>query len=150
MNSIFNKNVPTSPTRSTWQELQIRQLLESESIPFEFQKVFSLPNCRYIIDFFLSQSVILECASTAMYKYQVPLRKKAIHLEAKSLQLKNYYPNLSIWVLFETHQPILTAFSQTLIRLMPSVDQVFFSRQALKEALQYYFLPVKTNHEVIR
>ena len=149
MNSIFNKNISTSPSRSTCQELQIRQLLESEGIPFEFQKVFPLTDRRYIIDFFLSQSVILECASTAMHKYQVPLRKKAIHLEAKSLQLKNYYPNFSIWVLLETHRPILAPFSQTLIRLMPSVDQVFFSQQALKEALQYYFLLLKSNFEVI-
>ena len=149
MNSIFNKNISTSPIRSTWQELQIRQLLESEGIPFEFQKVFPLPDRRYIIDFFLSHSVILECASTAMHKYQVPLRKKAIHLEAKSFQLKNYYPNFSIWVLFETHRPILAPLSQTLIRLMPSVNQVFFSQQALKEALQYYFLPLKSNFEVI-
>lgn len=149
MKTIFNKNVPTSPSRSTWQELQIRQLLESEGISFEFQKVFPLTDRRYIIDFFLSQSVILECASTAMQKYQVPLRKKAIHLEAKSLQLKNYYPNFFIWVLFETHQPILAPFSQTLIRLMPSVDQVFFSQQELKETLQHYILPLKSNHEVI-
>ena len=150
MKTIFNKNIPTSPTHSTCQELQIRQLLESEAIPFEFQKVFLLPDRQYIIDFFLSHSVILECASTGMQKYHVPLRKKAIHLEAKSLQLKNYFPELFIWVLFETHQPILASFSQTLIRLMPSVDQVFFSRQALKEVLHYYFLPLKTSHEVIR
>ena len=143
MKTIFNKNVSTSPARSTWQELQIRQLLESEGIPFEFQKVFLLPDRRYIIDFFLSQSVILECASTAMHKYQVPLRKKAIHLEAKSLQLKHYFPNFSIWVLFETHRPILAPFSHTLIRLMPSINQIFFSRQALKEALQMNFQLLK-------
>jgi hypothetical protein len=74
-----------------------------------------------------------------MLKYQIPLRKKAIYLEAKSSQLKKYFSHLSIWVLFETYQPILEPFLRTLVRLMPSVDKILTSRNELLESLQLSF-----------
>ena len=139
MNFISDKNFPLHSSRITSQELQLRHLLQSEDIPFEFQKVFSLPNCRYIVDFFLPLQTILECSSTTMLKYQIPLRKKAIYLEAKSSQLKKYFSHLSIWVLFETCQPILEPFFRTLVRLMPSVDKILTSGNELLESLQIFF-----------
>jgi hypothetical protein len=74
-----------------------------------------------------------------MFKYQIPLRKKAIYLEAKSSQLKKYFSHLSIWILFETCQPILEPFFRTLVRLMPSVDKILTSSNELLEYLQIFF-----------
>ena len=145
MNLTNNKNF----TQITTQELQLKQMLQSEGVSFHFQKVFPLPNCQYIVDFFLPQQVILECSLTNMIKYQVPLRKKAIFLETKCFQLKDHFPILSIWVLFESPRPILEPFSQTLIRLMPSVDQIFFSQKELLEYLRIYFLSPYKRFEVI-
>ena len=138
MDLTINKNFTLHSSRITSQELQLRHLLQSEGIPFEFQKVFSLPSCRYIVDFFLPVQTILECSSTTMFKYQIPLRKKAVYLEAKSSQLKKYFSHLSIWVLFETCQPILEPFFRTLVRLMPSVDEILTSREELLEYLQMF------------
>ncbi len=149
MNSIDNKNFSPHLSRMTSQELQLIQLLQSEGIPFEFQKVFPLSDCQYIVDYFLSQRVILECTSTNMYKHQVPFRKKAIHLETKSAHLKKHFSNLLIWVLFETYRPILDPFSQTLSRLMPSVDQIFFSQKELLEYLRIHFFMITKHFEVI-
>ena len=147
----FDNDENSSPSFSciTWQELQLRQLLLSEGIPFEFQKVFSLPDCQYIADFFLPNKTILECSSTNMLKFQIPLRKKAIHLENKSANLKKQHPSLTIWVLFETYRPILEPFTHTLIRLMPSVDYVFFSQEELLEHLRKNFLLLNKHLEVI-
>ena len=134
-----SKNTSVPPARMTGQELQVRELFQSENISFSFQQVFMLTDCRYIVDFFLDKRIIMECASTSMYKYQIPLRKKAIHLEAKISHIKEYYPTLLVWVLLETHRPILETFSQTLVRLMPSVDQIYLSQNELREALQATF-----------
>ena len=149
MKSKINKSFsPLSPC-TTWQELQLRQVLHSENIPFEFQKVFSLPDRHYIVDFFLPQQTIFECSFSSMDRHQVAFRNKAISLEAKSLQLKKFDSSLSIWVLFEAHSPILESLPHTLIRLMPSVDQIFFSLQALREYLQHYFSSSTKTEEVI-
>lgn len=134
-----SKNNSVTSIRMTGQELQVRELFQSENISFSFQQVFMLTDCRYIVDFFLDKRIIMECASTSMYKYQIPLRKKAIHLEAKISHIKEYYPTLLVWVLLETHRPILETFSQTLVRLMPSVDQIYLSQNELREALQATF-----------
>ncbi|MHA2244421.1 MAG: hypothetical protein ACXADY_05590 [Candidatus Hodarchaeales archaeon] len=69
--------------------------------------------------------------------------------ESKSFQLKKYYSSLSIWVLFEAPRPILDPFSQTLLRLMPSVDYVFFSQEELLERLRKNFLQIDEHLEVI-
>jgi hypothetical protein len=53
--------------------------------------------------------------------------------------LKKYFSYLSIWVLFETCQPILEPFFRTLVRLMPSVDKILTSRNELLESLQIFF-----------
>jgi len=140
-----SKNTSIISSRITGQELQVRELIQSESIPFSFQQVFMLTDCRYIVDFFLNKQIIMECASTSMYKYQIPLRKKAIHLEAKISQIKEHYPTLLVWVLLETHRPILETFSQTLVRLMPSVDQILLSQDELREALQAtFYVPIRS------
>ncbi len=142
---MFNKkafppeNTSVTSIGMTGQELQVRELIQSESISFSFQQVFMLTDCRYIVDFFLDKRIIMECASTSMFKYQIPLRKKAIHLEAKISHIKEHYPTLLVWVLFETHRPILETFFQTLVRLMPSVDQIFLSQDELREAFQATF-----------
>lgn len=134
-----SKYTSVNSNRMTGQELQVRELLQTENISFSVQQVFMLTECRYIVDFFLNKRFILECASTSMYKYQIPLRKKAVHLEAKISHIKEYYPTLLVWVLFETHRPILETFFQTLVRLMPSIDQIFLSQDELREALQATF-----------
>ena len=149
MNFNNDKNSSIHPSCNTQQELQLKQLLLAESIPFEFQKVFSLPACQYVVDFFLPNRTILECSSTNMIKYQVPLRKKAIHLESKSSHLKKHNSSLSFWVLFNAPQPILESFSRTLFRLMPSVDYVFFSQKELLEYLRIYFISLYEHYEVI-
>jgi hypothetical protein len=136
---IPSKNISIISNRMTGQELQVRELLQSENIFFSVQQVFMFTDCRYIVDFFLDKRIIMECASTSMYKYQIPLRKKAIHLEAKISHIKEHYPTFLVWVLFETHRPILETFFQTLVRLMPSVDQIFLSQEELREALQATF-----------
>ena len=118
----------------TWQELKVRQLLQSENHPFEYQKVFQIGKRRFIVDFFLYSRIILECTSTAMNKYQVPLCKKAIHLQAKSTHLSCAF-GYPIWVLLEATQPIGERFYHTLLELMPSVDQILFSCDELFEHL---------------
>ncbi|PWI48457.1 hypothetical protein CEE45_06910 [Candidatus Heimdallarchaeota archaeon B3_Heim] len=150
MESQINKNFSPRSSCTTWQELQLKQLMHSENIPFEFQKIFSLPDRHYIVDFFLPQQTILECSFSSMEKYYVAFRNKAVSLEAKSLQLKKHYSSLTMWVLFETHSPILEPLTYTLIRLMPSVDHIFFSQQALCEHLQRYFSLAAKTEEVIR
>lgn len=137
---MFNKKVFvntdtfTPINRMTWQELKVKQLLESENIPFECQKVFRIGKRRFIVDFLLHSHIILECSSTSMHKYQVPLRKKAIHLQAKIVQLSSAF-GYPVWVLLEATQLIGERFYQTLIELMPSVIQIFTSCDELLEIL---------------
>lgn len=145
MNLTNNKNF----TQITGQELQLKQMLQSEGVSFHFQKVFTLPDCQYVVDFFLPNQTILECSSTSMLKYQIPIRKKAIHLESKCAHLRKYFSALSILVLFESPQPILEPFYQTLIRLMPSVDDIFFSHEELLEHLRRCFTLTSKHFEVI-
>lgn len=129
-----NKNAFTSPSRMTWQELRIRQLLEAESIPFECQKVFRVNGRRFIVDFFIDEEVILECSATSMKKYQVAIRHKAIQLEAKCSLLSDVF-SFRFWVLFHAPQPLSTLFLRNLSRLMPSVDQIFTSLPELLDVL---------------
>ena len=69
-----------------------------------------------------------------MNKYQVPLRKKAIHLQAKAVQLSSAFGH-PVWVLLEATQPIGERFYQTLIELIPSAIQIFTSCDELLEIL---------------
>ncbi len=149
MDSKFNKNFSTHSIRTTCQELQLRQLFYQENISFEFQKQYSLPDRQYVVDFLLPQQTILECSFTKMDKYHVAFRNKAITLEAKSYQLKKYFPDLNIWVLLETHRSILEMFHRTLIQLMPSVDQIFFSQNELREFLHLYRFSSMKSEEVV-
>jgi len=129
-----NSDSFTPINRMTWQELKVKQLLESENISFESQKVFRIGKRRFIADFFLHSNIILECSSTSMYKYQVPLRKKAIHLQTKSIQLSSVF-GYPVWVLLEATQPIGDRFYQTLKELMPSVSEILISCDELFELL---------------
>ena len=149
MKSKNNKSFSSHSSCTTWQELQIKQLLDLENISFEFQKEFSLPDRCYIVDFFLPQQTVLECSFTSMDRYQVAFHNKAISLEAKGFQLKKHNSHLTLWVLLETHHSISEPLTQRLIRLMPSVNKVFFSKQALHEHLQRHSRSSTKLEEVI-
>ncbi len=132
---VFYKSNTFTPINFIYpQELKVKQLLASEFIPFEYQKVFRVGKRRFIVDFFLYSHIILECSSTSMKKYQVPLRKKAIYIQAKANKLSSAF-NHPVWVLLEATHPIGERFYQTLIELMPSVDQILTSCNELLELL---------------
>ncbi len=135
-NSI--KNFPSSSFRVTPQELDLKQNLTTEGIPFVFQKEFTFSDRSYIVDFFLVHQILLECSYTRSFKYDVALRHKAISLEAKTAFIKQYYP-YPMWVLFESERPIGTQFYHTLQKFTPSIDEIFTSRIELLEYLQAYF-----------
>ncbi len=145
---FYNSDTYTPINRMTWQELKIKQLLQSENHPFEYQKVFQIGKRRFIVDFFLHSHIILECSSTAMHKHQVPLRKKAIHLQAKCVQLSRVF-GYPVWILLEATQPIGERFYQTLIELMPSVNQILTSCEELIELITIQknpFLVINSMH----
>lgn len=133
-----NKKFSNKPFVVTEQELSIRNILLHEGIPFIEQKEFRLNARRFIVDFFIAHSFLLECSSTTMYKYDIALRQKAIQLEVKCFLLKKYffYP---IWVLFESKRPIGDHLLNTLYLSMPSVDKILTSRYQLLEVLQGIF-----------
>ncbi|MFW9855890.1 MAG: hypothetical protein ACFFFG_12580 [Candidatus Thorarchaeota archaeon] len=137
----FDKNIPVIQSSKTWQEVHLTRLFEAIGIPFENQRLFevSLANGktqRYVVDFWLSPGVVLECATTQMQKHYVPLRKKSLELEVKSGHLKRHDPDLVVWVLLESQQSISNAFFLKLRTLMPSVDQLFVSRHTLRLAIE--------------
>lgn len=133
-----NKKFSNKPFAVTEQELSIRNILLHEGIPFIEQKEFRLNARRFIVDFFIAHSFLLECSSTTMYKYDIALRQKAIQLEVKCFLLKKhfFYP---IWVLFESKRPIGDRLLNTLYLSMPSVDKILTSRYQLLEVLQGIF-----------
>jgi len=145
--SNLNKKCFGISTSITPQELKIVQLLQHLEIPFLFQQKFQLSDRYYILDFFIDDSILLECSFTAMYKVDVALKLKALQLEAKFVQLKKKYNN-SFWVLFEAIKPINTHLLTTLQRLMPSVNVILTSRNELLEKLRGFLLKHHNSNEV--
>ncbi len=131
------KNFPSSSFHGTSQELDLRQSLTAEGIPFIFQKKFTFSDRSYIVDFFLVHKILLECSYTRSFKYDVALRHKAVLLEAKTAFIKQYF-HYPMWVLFESERPFGTQFYYTLQKLTPSIDKIFTSRIELLEYLQAY------------
>jgi len=145
--SNLNKKCFGISTSITPQELKIVQLLQHLEIPFLFQQKFQLSDRYYILDFFIDDSILLECSFTSMYKVDVALKLKALQLEAKFVQLKKKYNN-SFWVLFEAIKPINTHLLTTLQRLMPSVNVILTSRNELLEKLREFLLKHHNSNEV--
>jgi len=145
--SNLNKKCFGASTSITPQELKIIQLLQHLEIPFLFQQKFQLSDRYYILDFFIDESILLECSFTSMYKVDVALKLKALQLEAKFVQLKKKYNN-SYWVLFEAIKPINTHLLTTLQRLMPSVNVILTSRNELLEKLRGFLLKHHNSKEV--
>ena len=137
MNSFPNKKLSQDSFRVTPQEQYLKYLFNSEAIPFVSQQAFPLPDRSYIVDFFIADRLLLECTQTSAHAYQVALRQKAVHLEAKSLVLKRAY-EYPIWVLFESLHPISSQLVSRLVRLMPSVDRIFTDPFRLLESLQHF------------
>lgn len=131
------KNFSFSSLRGTTQELYLKQIFTTEAVSFEFQKEFVFSDRSFIVDFFLEQKILLECSHTKSFKYEVALRHKAIMLEAKTAFIKQFH-TYPMWVLLESERPIGTLFYKTLQKLMPSVDEIFTSRNELLEYLQEY------------
>ena len=138
MNFKLNYKPSDSYSAVTEQELRLKQLLSSEGIPFTFQQKFHLSNQWYIIDFFIANTILLECSATSMMKHDVALKQKALQLELKGSHLRKYVSH-PIWVLFESQKPIGTQLLTTLHRLMPSVDRILTSLAMFFENLQGYF-----------
>lgn len=145
--SNLNKKCFGISTSITPQELNIIQLLQHLEIPFLFQQKFQLSDRYYILDFFIDDSILLECSFTSMYKVDVALKLKALQLEAKFVQLKKKY-NYSFLVLFEAIKPINTPLLTTLQRLMPSVHKILTSRNELIERLGGFFQKHLNSHKV--
>ena len=143
----MNKKGFDKSTSMTLQEFKIIQLLQHLEIPFLFQQRFQLSDRYYILDFFIDESILLECSFTTMYKVDVALKLKALQLEAKFVQLKKKY-NYSFWVLFEAIKPINTHLLATLQRLIPSVNNILTSRNELLEKLGGYLQKNLNFHEV--
>ena len=131
------KNFSSSSFRVTTQELELKQILTIESIPFVFQKELVFPDRSYIVDFFLVHSILLECSFTKSFKYEVAFRHKAILLEAKTAFIKQFH-NYPMWVLLEAERPVGTHFYKTLQKLMPSVDKILTSRNDLLEKIRVF------------
>lgn len=138
-----NEKLSPILSRSTVQELSLKQLFLSERIPFIFQKEFSFSNRSYLVDFFIGNLLLLECSFTLSSHYDNVLRQKAILLDAKTAYIKRFF-SYPMWVLFETSHPISDKFFTTLCRLMPSVDQFFTSRNELLEILP---MIIENNHQ---
>jgi hypothetical protein len=135
MESSSNKKFSFKSPQMTHQEFTLRQSFIFDNIPFEYQKVFSLSDRFYVVDFFIADSIILECSYTQSFSYHVTLRHKAKLLEQKLAILKREF-NHSIWVLLESERPISRRFSRSLKRFMPSVDQIMTSIVSLIEILR--------------
>lgn len=134
MYSKLNKKFsPVLPSMTT-QELAVRQLLLQSDISFTFQQKFQLSDRYYVIDFFIKNFILLECSFSTMYKVNSAFKQKAIHLEAKCIQLKKEY-GYPFLVLFESIKPVCTTLLTALRRLMPSVDRILTSRLYLLEIL---------------
>ncbi len=133
----INLNYKSSDKRSTTteQELFLRQRLSQEEVPFTFQQEFHLKDRWYIIDFFIANTILLECSSTSMVRHNAALKQKALQLELKCSQLKKWF-SFPIWVLFESQRPIGSSLITTLTRLMPSVDYFLTSSAKLIEDLR--------------
>lgn len=134
MISKLNKKLSLQLSSITTQELAVGQLLLLEDIPFTFQQRFQLSDRYYVIDFFIKNFILLECSFSTMYKVNTAFKQKAIHLEAKCVQLKKDY-GYPFLVLFESIKPVCTTLLTTLHRLMPSVDRILTSRLHLLEIL---------------
>ncbi len=134
MNLKLNKKLSPIFSSMTTQELSVRQLLLQANIPFIFQQRFQLSDRYYVIDFFIKNFILLECSFSTMYKVNTAFKQKAIHLEAKCVQLKKEYDYLFL-VLFESIKPVCTKLLTTLHRLMPSIDRILTSRLHLLEIL---------------
>ncbi len=134
MYSKLNKKLSPVFSSITTQELAVRQLLLQAKIPFTFQQKFQLSDRYYVIDFFIKNIILLECSFSTMYKVNTAFKQKAIHLEAKCVQLKKDY-GYPFLVLFESIKPVCVKLLATLHRLMPSVDRILTSRLHLLEIL---------------
>jgi hypothetical protein len=119
---------------STPQELAVFQLLVISGVSFSCQHQLSVGAQYFIIDFFLKNSILLECSTTTMLKSIVALKNKALQLELKFKTLKVNYP-YTCWVLFEASRPISPRMQNRLSRLMPSVDAIFTTKAELAEAI---------------
>lgn len=134
MKSSSNRKFSSEFPQMTHQEFSLRHHFIIEDIPFECQKVFSLCDRYYVVDFFIADSIILECSYTRSFSHHIALRHKAKLLEQKFAILKRKF-NYSIWVLFESERVISRRFTRSLRRFMPSVDHIVTSIAALMEIL---------------
>jgi len=147
MNVSLNYKSSRKISAITEQELFLKQRLSQEGIPFTFQQEFHLNDQCYIIDFFIANTIVLECSSTSMIRYNTALKQKALQLEFKSSQLKKRF-SYPIWVLLESQRPIGSSLITTLIRLMPSVDRFLTSSAMLFEDLRGITTTVGTNSNI--
>ena len=138
MSSKTNKKLSNKSPSLTDQELAVKQLLLYHHIPFTIHQKLLLNDRYYVVDFFINNSILLECSCTTMHRVGVALKQKALQLESKFSKLKTIYP-YQFWVLFESNRGISYRLSTTLRHLMPSIDHFLTSRKHLLEI--YRLLP---------
>lgn len=138
MKSKQNKKVPPVFASKTWQELAVKQLLLQAKIPFVQQKQIQLSKCYVVVDFLINNKIMLEVSATRMHRHGVPLKLKALQIEAKFAKLRQEAGYL-LWVLFESSRPIPRRLYNALLRRMPSTDRLLTSRARLRRILRCHF-----------